>query len=86
MLSTGGGEKGEACGACVGTAADAGTAVDVEGVEKGLAPASPPGWPCLMGTCIGAEPRPICTEGADEGIPGESARGSDPGAAAGDET
>ncbi len=74
-ISTGGGENGEACGACIAGTAVAGTDVDSEGAAL---EASGDGLG-RTGTCMGTEPSPICTDGPEAGavVP----RGPEPGAA-----
>ncbi len=74
-ISTGGGEKGEECGACMAGTAVAGTDVD----SDGAAPGETADGLGRMGTCMGTEPNPICTDGADAGV--AVPRGPEPGAA-----
>ena len=70
MLSAGGGENGDGCGAVT-----AGIAVGGPTVTTGLDPTAgfdtaegtPPSGAGRAGTCIGTEPIPICTEGAVAG-------------------
>jgi hypothetical protein len=47
----------------------AGTAVEIDGAASGLAAAGGANGLCLMGTCMGTDPIPIWTEGADVGAP-----------------